>query len=120
MLQRCNNPNNPDYRKYGGRGIAVCAQWRRFESFYADMGERPAGMSIERKDVNGAYEPSNCVWATKTQQNRNTRLTRFPGRAAHCVRWLYEMGYVQTRIARMFETTQGNISKVVLGRTWTP
>lgn len=78
MVNRCTNPNNQSYPRYGGRGIRVCDRWRNsFEAFLEDMGEKPKqGMSIERLDVNGHYEPGNCVWATPRRQSRNTRRTK--------------------------------------------
>lgn len=72
MLQRCNNPRDPAYANYGGRGIRVCRQWHLFTAFIVDMGE-PNGLTIERKDNSGNYEPGNCVWATRAAQNRNKR-----------------------------------------------
>ncbi|KAB1068887.1 hypothetical protein [Methylobacterium planeticum] len=74
MLNRCGNPNSVDYPRYGGAGIAVCERWSSFESFLADMGDRPEGKTLDRHpDKNGNYEPGNCRWATPYEQvhNRN-------------------------------------------------
>lgn len=77
LKQRCLNPKNHKYAYYGGRGITVCERWKdSFEAFFEDMGDRPStAHSIERKDVNGNYEPGNCVWATAEQQRLNTQRT---------------------------------------------
>lgn len=76
MHARCYNPKNKSYPCYGGRGIKVCAEWRDFTKFIEDLGERPVGMSLDRKDVNGDYRADNCKWSTAVEQARNTRRNR--------------------------------------------
>ena len=74
MRQRCNNPKNTAYANYGARGIKVCERWNNFATFLADVGERPKGMTLDRKNPDGDYEPSNVRWATKAEQQRNQRI----------------------------------------------
>lgn len=90
MIQRCCNFRDGAYKHYGGRGIRVCKRWRNFHRFRLDMGPRPFGMTIERKNNNGDYTPKNCRWATNKEQQRNKRNNRrmtFGGRTMTQAEW---------------------------------
>lgn len=95
MLKRCITTDNPAYKHYGGRGIKVCDRWHIYECFLEDMGECPEGMSIDRIDVNGHYEPGNCRWATSETQNNNKRnntYITFEGKTMTLAQWSKHLG----------------------------
>lgn len=95
MKSRCFNPKDRSYARYGGRGITVCTRWMSFDSFLADMGHPPPGMTLDRLDNDGPYEPGNCRWATKVQQQNNMRSNRvveFEGRRMSIAEWSRETG----------------------------
>jgi len=102
MLHRCYNPSNANYRYYGGRGIRVCNRWRNSRAaFVADMGPRPEGMTLDRIDNDGDYEPGNCRWASRAEQQRNTRYTRNitrDGKTQCCSEWAREIGISLTAL----------------------
>src|SRR5262249_7878093 len=96
MCARCTRPTYPMFKYYGGRGISVCEAWlKSFENFYRDVGPRPPGYQLERKDNNGPYSPENVVWADRYTQNRNKRSNRFltfQGRTMILTDWAKEIG----------------------------
>lgn len=104
MKDRCYNGNCPAYKHYGGRGIIVCDRWKSsFESFYADMGSKPTPKhSIDRIDVNGNYEPSNCRWANQSEQMNNTRsnvLITFNNQTLNITQWAKVTGIANSIIS---------------------
>lgn len=95
MIQRCTNPESESYKYYGGRGIKICKRWRKFANFLADMGEPAPGLSIDRVNNNGNYEPGNCRWATAEQQANNARSVwaiTSNGKTQSAARWAREFG----------------------------
>lgn len=105
MKSRCNNPNDPEYANYGGRGITVCVEWTRdFPTFLRDIGRRPSMQhTLDRIDNNGNYEPGNCRWATKAEQARNTRVSRVlchAGESLTITDWARRIGLSATAIAQ--------------------
>lgn len=77
MKARCSNPKHISYKDYGARGISVCERWvNSFANFMDDMGPRPEGMTLDRKNNDGNYEPTNCKWSTRVEQRHNRRDTK--------------------------------------------
>lgn len=109
MRERCNNKNTVCYKNYGGRGIAYCKRWEKFENFYADMGKKPSPRhSLDRfPNRDGDYKPSNCRWATPKQQNGNRRSNRwieYNGRKKILADWATELGVTHSHIRQMLKT----------------
>lgn len=114
MIDRCINPNNIHYSYYGGRGITVCDRWRSsFKAFFSDMGEHPVGMTLDRINNSGNYEPENCKWSTRQEQMRNTRINSRNKSGAKGVswynreqRWFAEMHINGKKVSKRFKTLE--------------
>lgn len=101
MKSRCHNESHTAWEWYGGRGISVCDRWILFEAFLEDMGERPDGLTLDRIDTNGNYEPGNCRWVTMKEQGRNKRTNRLLtiGNETRCIaEWSEITGIPRTTI----------------------
>ncbi len=95
MIQRCNNPSQDSYKLYNKKKIKVCKRWLNFFNFYADMGECPKGLTLDRINNNKGYTPDNCRWTTPQQQanNRTTnRFLKFNNKRQTCAEWSRETG----------------------------
>jgi hypothetical protein len=96
IKQRCTNTANPRYKDYGGRGITMCEQWlNSFETFYADIGDRPDDLTLDRIDNDKGYEPNNVRWVTRADNNRNSRrcvMVEFNGESKPINVWCREFG----------------------------
>jgi hypothetical protein len=112
MINRCANPNSPDYKRYGGKGIEVCERWRDFRNFLEDMGSRPIGTSLDRKDGNQNYEPGNCRWATPLEQFRQNRKLTDDQIAA-----IRDDDRTYVEIARDYEIASAYVSQIFTGKT---
>ena len=117
MRNRCNCPTVPEYPNYGGRGVAICERWNDFSAFLADMGPRPEGTSIDRINNDGNYEPSNCRWATRIEQARNTRRSLTMSQVME-IHGRIEHGETHRSVAARLGISPGAVSSVRSGRTW--
>jgi hypothetical protein len=110
IRDRCKNEKNKCYPRYGGRGITVCDRWLVFENFIEDMGFRPVGgekMTIERVDLNGNYEPENCIWATWKEQHSNTsrnRVIKFNGESKIASEWARDLNISRQCLSMRIKT----------------
>lgn len=130
MIQRCTNLKDPSYQRYGGAGIKVCQRWLLFENFLSDMGERPEGTTLDRKNSKGNYEPSNCRWATQAEQATNKRSNKryeFQGERLTIPEWakLYRMNEatLQARVGRHGWTIEKALTAPIKprgARSWQP
>ncbi len=102
MKARCTNPKNDNYPLYGERGIRVCKRWMRsFDAFFSDMGPRPPGHTLDRKNNEGDYTKRNCRWATSLVQSRNkrnTKMLKMGGREMILADWSKEFGLPMERV----------------------
>jgi len=118
MRQRCTNKNTAHYNSYGGRGIRVCEQWELFEEFYiwSMSNGYVEGLSIERIDVNGNYEPSNCKWITKKEQANNTRRTiliTHNDKTLNIAQWAKELNVTYDVLYGRLKKYEMNLEKVI-------
>ena len=121
MIARCSSPGATDYAIYGGRGISVYDRWLGvdgFKNFLSDMGERPAGTSLDRIDVNGNYHPGNCRWATQSVQVRNSRVTRLTETIVADIKFRLANGAMPRDIAAEFNVSRTCIYSLRSGNSW--
>ena len=119
MIQRCRNPNHQAWSRYGGRGIVVCERWKEFANFLEDMGEAPEGLTLERRNNDGGYEPGNCRWATRRDQQRNRRSSKLAFEDVVFI-WIEitENGAGNDHMAKKFGCSERLIDSIRRRRTW--
>jgi hypothetical protein len=119
MKQRCTNPKHPAYPYYGKRGITVCKRWlHSFDNLLADMGERPDGLTLERKKNHLGYSPGNCIWATRGAQARNRCTTKVTMKIARAIRKEVNAGAEKKATAKRYGVDQHTVHRIVLNKNW--
>lgn len=118
MIDRCTNRNAGNYHRYGGRGITICERWLVYENFLADMGARPAGKSLDRKDNDLGYEPGNCRWATPHEQSQNRRSNKLNPMLVAALRADNAGGMSYRSLGKKYGVSTVAARKVALGIFW--
>ena len=119
MKDRCDNPKFSAAQHYSGKGITYERDWKNFDNFVRDLGLRPEGTSLERRDGNVSYTAANCYWATKTEQNRNTSRNVMTLEVAKCIRQRYnEEGLTMGRLATIYGTDRHVVRSIVRNVCW--
>lgn len=125
MKQRCLNPKHKSFHRYGGLGVVICDKWLKFEGFLEDMGEKPVGdWAISRKGDAGNYEPGNCDWKTKSENNSESsrgerhRAAKLKESDIKPIFELRKQGLLQREIAERFGVRPCSISAVLNRKKW--
>lgn len=113
MIRRCTNPDHPRWADWGGRGITVDPRWLSFENFLADMGEKPAGLTLERKDNDGPYCATNCCWDTHHAQRINRRGTQVTPELTSDIVHLRGTGMTYAAIASELRVSKSTVGKIL-------
>ena len=117
MIQRCTNPKSTSFKRYGALGISVCDEWRKYENFKSDMGDRPSGKSLDRIDPFKSYNKTNCRWASSAMQRRNRKTQSTTFDVAQKIRSLRSSGWMPKAIAEELGVSIGVVGGVVYMNT---